>query len=127
LAGEIEVAYPDPGELGAPDAAIEQDEQREAITRGPGASEQQLVDVRREERRRLPRRPRAPDLRGGGEGDMASSSAQTQKVRITEVTFARVRACLIAQVSITSRRSSVETSRGSRSARRRLMRASTAS
>ena len=58
---------------------------------------------------------------------MASSSAQTQKVRITEVTFARVRACLIAQVSITSRRSSVETSRGSRSARRRLMRASTAS
>jgi hypothetical protein len=46
---------------------------------------------------------------------------------MTDVTFARVRACRIAHVSIISRRSSVETSSGSRSARRRLMRARIAS
>ncbi len=67
-------------------------------------------------------------IREAGEnGTWPSSSAQTQKARMTDVTLARVRACRIAHVSMTSRRSSVETSSGSRSASRRLMRARIAS
>ncbi len=70
-AAEVEVAYADAAELGASDAAVEQDEQRQAVARGPRAAEEQLVDVRGEERRCLPRRPRPADPRRGGEGDVA--------------------------------------------------------
>jgi hypothetical protein len=38
--GEIEVAHPDAAELGAPDAAVEEDEQCEAVARCPRAAEE---------------------------------------------------------------------------------------
>src|SRR5438046_1053492 len=54
----------------APDPAVQEHEQGEAVARGSRAAKQQLVDVGGEERRRLPPRARPPDLRGGREGNV---------------------------------------------------------
>jgi len=59
---KIEVVYLNTGELSAPDAAVEQDQQGKTIARGPRAAKEQLVDVSGEERGRFPRRARSPDL-----------------------------------------------------------------
>jgi hypothetical protein len=56
-AAEVEVADADAAELGASDAAVEQDEQRETVARCAAAVEEKLVDVSGEERRGLARRP----------------------------------------------------------------------
>jgi hypothetical protein len=44
-AGEVEVADADAAELGATHAAVEQDEEREAVTRRSHAAKEQFVDV----------------------------------------------------------------------------------
>ena len=67
-------------------------------------------------------------MRAAGEIAMwPCSSAQLQKARTTDVTFCRVRGERSPQRSMTSRRSSTETSIGSLSASVRLTRPSTAS
>ena len=89
---EIEVTDTDAGKLGAPDAAVEEHKQGNAIARGRRAAEEKLVDVCGEERRGLPRRTGPSDLRGGGEGDVALLLGPHQNARITDVTLASVRA-----------------------------------
>jgi len=123
----VEVANLDAGELASPDAEEKQAEEREAVVRVFGDREQPWrASAGRSGATRFSARGRL--MRAAGEiAIWPCSSAQLQKARTTDVTFCRVRGERSPHKSMTSRRSSTETSIGSLSASVRLIRASTAS
>jgi hypothetical protein len=122
----VEVADLDAGELASPHAEEEQNSAKRSRGCLATVSSRGRASAGRSGATRFSARGRL--MRAAGEIAMwPCSSAQLQKARTTDVTFWRVRGERSPQRSMTSRRSSTETSIGSLSASVRLIRARMAS